>query len=427
MKIFRDENGQALVITALCMTILLGFAALSLDVGHLFNARRKVQTAADSAAIAGALALAYGGTTVTSAAQTAAGNNLISDPTHQVAVTTSPTDGWHTGLGYVEVVITQPNGTAFLGMFGHGITNVSARAVAGITPSPACIYLLDPTDADVMWIKGKAAVQAPGCGVQINSKSPKAYCDQGAATLDAPYLHIVGGQDTSGKCGKSHGPTVQSGVAPSPNPFANLPMPALTDCTGANTVGTTSVNSSTTILSSPKTDSSGGTSSLTCFPAGTTLTGPLTLGTTGGNSIFLFKSGVTLSGTITVNGTLDIYQGNFSQGNAQLSITAPVNSSGVNYTYNGIALIQAATDTTASSCDTSAPCLQMQFGSGNENLSGLIYAPTSEVVMQDEGGGVQASGIVAWQMYINSDFKLTDSYNEANPSSTPLSKISLVE
>ena len=65
MKFLRNENGQTLVLTALCMTAMLGFMALALDVGLLFRARRNMQTAADSAAIAGAQDYMWNASTTT--------------------------------------------------------------------------------------------------------------------------------------------------------------------------------------------------------------------------------------------------------------------------------------------------------------------------------------------------------------------------
>ena len=53
MKIFRNEDGQTLVLTALCMTAMLGFMALAIDVGILFRSKRNMQIAADSAAVKG--------------------------------------------------------------------------------------------------------------------------------------------------------------------------------------------------------------------------------------------------------------------------------------------------------------------------------------------------------------------------------------
>ena len=51
---FREERGQAMVIVALSLVVLLGATALSVDVGMQFNTKAKLQAAADAAALAGA-------------------------------------------------------------------------------------------------------------------------------------------------------------------------------------------------------------------------------------------------------------------------------------------------------------------------------------------------------------------------------------
>lgn len=53
----RDNRGQALVITVLAMTVLLGMSALAIDVGSWYKQKRDLQAAADAAALAGAQAL----------------------------------------------------------------------------------------------------------------------------------------------------------------------------------------------------------------------------------------------------------------------------------------------------------------------------------------------------------------------------------
>ena len=50
----RSERGQALVLAALAMVVILGFAALSIDVGYWYSQKREVQKAVDAAALAGA-------------------------------------------------------------------------------------------------------------------------------------------------------------------------------------------------------------------------------------------------------------------------------------------------------------------------------------------------------------------------------------
>jgi len=54
------QKGQALVIAALAMVVLVGFLALAIDGGNAYAQRRLMQNAADAGALAGAWALALG-------------------------------------------------------------------------------------------------------------------------------------------------------------------------------------------------------------------------------------------------------------------------------------------------------------------------------------------------------------------------------
>jgi hypothetical protein len=327
-------------------------------------------------------------------------------------------------------VVSVPNPTFFLSAFRALNTSltVSASAIAGSTPGAACIYVLDPTDASALYIQGNAHLTAPNCGIQVNSNSPEAFCDQGSASINADFLHIVGGQSSKGKCGKPSGTATVKQVAPLGDPFNNMtgPIPS-SDCTGSNTVSASTVNSSTSLPSATKTIA-GTTASVTCFSAtNVTISGGTTLGTAGSNQIFVFENGVKIGGTVTVNGTIDVYQGTFSQGNSALTVNAPANKL---YTYNGIAVMEPSSNTTSGTCKDGLglPCLQLQFGSGYGNLNGIVYAPTSQVYQQDHGGQVDVAGVIAYQIYLKaSDMVLSNSYNAANPTTTPLSTVALVE
>jgi hypothetical protein len=50
----RNESGQSLVLVVLMLVVLLGFAALVLDVGRAYLAQRRLQASVDAAALAGA-------------------------------------------------------------------------------------------------------------------------------------------------------------------------------------------------------------------------------------------------------------------------------------------------------------------------------------------------------------------------------------
>ena len=59
-RIVSEERGQALIIMALAMVVLVGFLALAIDGGNAYAQRRLMQNAADAAALAGVRALALG-------------------------------------------------------------------------------------------------------------------------------------------------------------------------------------------------------------------------------------------------------------------------------------------------------------------------------------------------------------------------------
>ena len=83
LALVRREEGQSLVLVALWLTVLLGFAALAIDVGRLYSERRFLQNAADAAALAGAAALIQGRTAAEAeaAARAVLTRNFQNDPT----------------------------------------------------------------------------------------------------------------------------------------------------------------------------------------------------------------------------------------------------------------------------------------------------------------------------------------------------------
>jgi len=450
MRILREEDGQTFVMTALCASVLIGFTGLALDVGIAYHAKRNLQTAADDAAIAAALNYQYVvGGDPTAAAKAAALKNGVAGT--YVSVNSSPTSGYHQGLGFFEVKVIQPQNSFLAKMVGSSTFRVGARAVAGVTPASACMYVLNTKDDDTFKVKGNATVTANNCGIQVNSTSSSSFCDQGSATIASPYVRLAGGQDIK-SCGKAPGSTVLSGYATQSDPFVKKTWPALSDCSSGNSdlitvSGSTAITNATSGLNTTSksfTLADGTSYKLTCFnntsSGGSPVvldgsTTPLVLGTAGQGQIFLFENGVTIKGSVTVNGTIDNYQGSFNNQNGQLKITAPADKT---KTYNGIALAQPSSNTTGQCQDSSLntyinsfspkpPCLQAQFGASGEDLVGFIYAPTAVTYLQDQGGGVSAGGLISLDVYVNSKLTLTDSYNKVHAATTPLSKVALVE
>src|SRR5262249_4486047 len=95
-----DDRGAVLVHVALAMLTLIAFTAFAVDYGALLGGRRQAQNAADAAALAGALSLAYDDPNDIPRAQAAAAaaglaNPVLGaapaiDPAHGVTLTTCP-------------------------------------------------------------------------------------------------------------------------------------------------------------------------------------------------------------------------------------------------------------------------------------------------------------------------------------------------
>ena len=57
LSFYHDQSGMVAVIVAILLAVLLGFAALAVDIGHVMVVRNEIQNAADAAALAGACVL----------------------------------------------------------------------------------------------------------------------------------------------------------------------------------------------------------------------------------------------------------------------------------------------------------------------------------------------------------------------------------
>ncbi|MGD0738504.1 MAG: pilus assembly protein TadG-related protein [Terracidiphilus sp.] len=156
MRFLREESGQALVLTVVCLTLLMGMMALAADVGLFQYEQCRLQTAADSAAIAAGLELGNCGYTVCTNMNTAAAVALKEDgittstltPTSSCTVTSSTNlsiiinvgpcilgstanDINYGNVHMAEVVLTEKLHTFFGAVIGIPTVQLTARAEAG--------------------------------------------------------------------------------------------------------------------------------------------------------------------------------------------------------------------------------------------------------------------------------------------------------
>ena len=364
LKRIKDESGQAMVLTLLCMTCLLGFVGFAADVGTLLHAKRNLQIAADSAAIAGAAELNY--TDVTTAADSAAAQNGVTIGVNGGAVTVNnpPTEGAYAGqAGYVEAIVSQSQPTFFMKMFKFASQTVAARAVATSGVGTGCIVALGTTGTDISVVTsgGSPTLNAPLCGISANSNSGSALnvVASGGTPIIASTIGVVGGYSDTGA---PVSPTPVIGIAPVGDPLAFLPTPPAGTC-----------------LANPNIVKSGGSvnipvgnycSGISITASGTTVNFATGTYTIGGSGLSIVGSGDTFNGSSVTfyisNGSV-----NDTASGSTYDFTAPTSG-----TYEGILFDQSPTDTSSATITES--------GTGS-TFNGVLYFPNAPLTFTASG------------------------------------------
>jgi Flp pilus assembly protein TadG len=383
---YRDESGQVMVLTVLCMTCLIGFLALAIDVGLVFRAKRNLQIAADAAATAAALDYFYnkGSNTAVATAKTvgttAAGANGYSTATGATVTINSGnlaeiTTPWHNSAGFFEAVLTTPTPTAFMGYFGFSSMTVNARAVAGTPGSNTinCIYVLDSTGTlgpgqsgsgdSTVWLQGSFQVNAPKCGIQINGTAADTlYYNGNGGSTSAKFIGVVGG---AGGHYSTYTPQPKQVTAVS-DPMSSFSFPTPTGCT--------------TPAGGALTGSIGTAGATTCYQGNVSVTNATFYGTvifTGGDVTFggtVNSDPVVGTGASATGGTTLVFQtGAFNENPGTV-----FNLSGQpNGPLPGVVLAAPSTNTST---------MTLQFGNSTGTFTGIVYMPAATFYFQDSGG-----------------------------------------
>lgn len=187
-----SERGQVLPLVALSLVVLLGAAALAIDVGYLRDQQRIQQIATDSAAFAGASELSFKAPSlITSGAMRDALNNGYANGVGNVtvAVNSPPQSGAYSGSPTaVEVVITSTHLPTFFGnVIGALNPSVTTRAVAAVNPNElGCVYVLN--GGLTLHGGGGGGIASPTCGLLINGDLSVT----GSANVDALFVGYTG-------------------------------------------------------------------------------------------------------------------------------------------------------------------------------------------------------------------------------------------
>ena len=220
----RGEAGQVLIIVAVMLPVLIGFMGLVIDLGSLYHHKRRMQTAADAGALAGAHERWRSrDTEIENSALEEAGDNDFSHGVDGVDVTVHhpPVSGYYINdPRFVEVIIRQSAPTHFMRIFGWQEVPIDSRAVAGVGASSTnCVYVLDPGIPGALQGDSNSVMNAT-CGVVVNSNSSTAMSLNSSASVNAGAVAVTGDYETTSSASVT--PKPDTGVTASADPLAYL-------------------------------------------------------------------------------------------------------------------------------------------------------------------------------------------------------------
>lgn len=201
-------RGQVLVILALVMVVLLGFAGMAVDVGRQNAERRHVQTAADAAALAACRELIAGGTDADAAAAASevAMTNLAGSPSGTAAtIATPPSYADQDGDGTIQadelvsgivvagttvrVAIASNVQTALVRVVGVSSLDAGARAMCQLQGGPEVPLVVrrytSPPGPGGSFLDHVATAATSGSG-GVDALDPRGYDGRVPASEAAP-------------------------------------------------------------------------------------------------------------------------------------------------------------------------------------------------------------------------------------------------
>jgi len=365
----RSESGQSVILVVMMMTGILGFGALAVDIGYFQSLRRKMQTAADAAALAAARELSSGNSTncnsgsncYTAATNDATTNGFTAGTSGGTTTTVTigaPQSGPFAGSSNtIQVTISQSTPSFLLAAIGNRTVTISASAIASPGGQPACIYALDPSASGAIQAVGNIDITS-ACGMLDDSSSSSAVSATGNITIDTP-IGVVGNYSFTGNISVS--PTPVTGIAVQSDPLSGLVAPTVGSCDYTNYSQTGNLNL---------------TINHGVYCGGITLVGNVNLTLNPGTYI-INGGGISVTGnstmtgtgvTIYLTGTSATYKGITITGNNATTLSAPTTG-----TYAGILFFQdrTITGTTASNNPNNLT------GNSSSVFTGALYFPTT--------------------------------------------------
>ena len=263
----------------------------------------------------------------------------------------------------------------------------SVPHVVSATPDQ-CIIALDPSAANALYFNGAMVINAPNCGMVVDSSSSTAFKFSGSGTVTAKYIDVVGGYSNSGGL---LSPTPQTNATAVANPLTFLTPPTTSACTFTNfsvSTGNSTLNPGT-------------------YCNGITISGATNITFNPGVYI-LMGGGLKISGASILNGTgvtFFLTQGmGYTYGPLEVTGSTVMNLSAPTANpYYGILFYQ---DPSIGSGKTASAIT----GSSASTLNGVLYFPTTGLTYSGASSDGKYLILVADTITITGSAVLNDSF-----------------
>ncbi len=386
---YSPERGQVLVIIVFAMFGLIGIAGLAIDGSRAFTDRRQAQNAADTAALAAALANVRNNVDwATMGMDRAASNGYDNDgTTNTVTIHNPPINGLYSGdTEYVQIIITSNIETLLGRIVGIEQMSNTVQAVARVIPSVNteigfgnAMVGLAPSDCKAIKFQGSANATITGGGLFVNSDCADAafFNNSAGGTLTAPSLTAVGG--ITYKEGALNVPSIETGAEAIAYPPNDIVLPNIA-CSGAATVAGDTM--------------SPGNYSGTFPPAGVTT---LESGAYCVDGDFKMNASDVLVGHDVV---ISMETGGITwNGGAEIKLDAPETGP-----YTGLLISFPITNSSGISIN----------GNSDSAFAGTILAPASDIDIAGTGGaGGFNSQVIGYTVELSGTSDISINYNDA--------------
>jgi Flp pilus assembly protein TadG len=439
-----NRSGAIAIIFGLVAPTALGLIGLGVETGLWFQTQHELQTAADAAALAGALELHNGNkATYVAIAKMESQRNSVQDGVNNQTVTINspplapdPNAGNATA---VQAITTRKQNLFFSALFlTGGSMTITSSAVAAVHGPGVCLLALNPSQNNAMQFNGAATQTLTNCAVMSDSTSTQGFTASGSATVNSNLGFYTAASAFNISSSGMTGPQTAN-AAPVADPYASLvgsfppllgmALYPLLDC---NPFVNTTFNSNGTL--NPGTYGGIDVTSqatLTLNPGTYYLdANPLCLSPGGLGGALKIQGGGTISGAgvtiVLTNSTLGSFV-NVGQvtisGNSTANLSAPAAGPlTAAVPYPGFLFVNdtrpdKAGDGYSAGGNPCGNCKEAFSGGASMTLTGALYFPNDEVDMTGNNAASGCITMVADVLNFTGANSLTD--NCSNQAGTP--------